>query len=122
MKNSTTIKIYEYKGCSSCKKALKWLDAHSIEYTAIPIRETPPTVKELKTMLAHLDGQIGKLFNTSGQDYRAQGLKDKLPDMTEAEKLKLLNSNGNLVKRPFILGKNVGTTGFKEELWSELFA
>ena len=121
MKKSATLKVYEYKNCSSCKKALKWLSAHDLPYEAIPIRETPPSLKELKAMLGYLDGNIAKMFNTSGQDYRAMGLKDKLPDMSETEKLKLLNSNGNLVKRPFVLGENTGITGFKEELWEPLF-
>ena len=121
MKHSATLKIYEYKNCSTCKKALKWLDAKGLDFQAYPIRETPPSVAELKTMLAHHEGNISKLFNTSGQDYRAMGLKDKLGDLSEAEKLELLHSNGNLVKRPFILGPNSGTTGFKEDLWTELF-
>lgn len=113
------LKVYEYKNCGTCKKALKYLEAQGIDYKAIPIRETPPKKTELKKMLGFLDGEIKKLFNTSGQDYRAMGLKDKVANMTEKEAFELLSQNGNLVKRPFLLSDNWGTVGFKEELWQE---
>lgn len=109
------MKIYTYAGCSTCKKALKWLDAHGISYENLPIRERPPTQKELKTMLGYLGGDRQRLFNTSGQDYRALGLKDTLPSMSDAEAMKILAGNGNLVKRPFLLGDGFGLVGFKEE-------
>ena len=115
------MKIYTYKNCSTCRKATKFLDAQGIAYTEIPIREQPPTTAELKKMLGHLDGKLKKLFNTSGRDYREQKLKDTLPTMSTAEALDLLRSNGNLVKRPFVLSKGTGTVGFKEEAWRKLF-
>lgn len=111
------LKVYEYKNCGTCKKALKFLEAQGIEYKAIPIRETPPKKTELKKMLGFLDGEIKKLFNTSGQDYRAMGLKDKIASMTEKEAFELLSQNGNLVKRPFVLTDTWGTVGFKEDTW-----
>ncbi|PCJ52214.1 MAG: ArsC family transcriptional regulator [Candidatus Hydrogenedentota bacterium] len=115
------LRIYTYKNCDTCRKALKFLDAHNIQYTNIPIREQPPTKAELKKMLGYLDGELKRLFNTSGMDYRSMNLKDTLPTMTTKEAIELLNKNGNLVKRPFILGATTGTVGFKKEDWRELF-
>lgn len=111
--------VYLYQKCSTCRDAIKWLDQHGVQYTAKPIRETPPSVAELKSALELMDGNIRKLFNTSGMDYRAQGLAERLPRMTEDEAIALLTSNGNLVKRPFVIGKGVALTGFKPELWSK---
>lgn len=113
------LKVYAYKGCSTCRNATKWLTQHHIAFEEIPIRETPPSVRELKTMLASQGGDLKRLFNTSGQDYRALGIKDKLPSMTTDEVLQLLSTNGNLIKRPFTLNEatSVGLVGFKEEEW-----
>ena len=72
-------------------------------------------------MLGYLDGDIKKLFNTSGVDYRAINLKEKLPKMSDAEALELLGRNGNLVKRPFVVSGDSGTVGFREEVWREMF-
>ena len=115
------MKVYEYKGCSTCRNALKFLDSKKISYTKIPIRENPPTFTELKKALKFLNGDTKKLFNTSGQDYKALNLKDKLPAMNEEDKLKLLNSNGNLVKRPFVISPDFVLVGFKEEDWKKVF-
>lgn len=117
-----TMKLYTYAKCGTCRKAVKWLAAEGIEAEEIPIRETPPNKGELKQMLAHLDGELKRLFNTSGQDYRALNLKEKLGEMTESEAFDLLSQNGNLVKRPFVLTETEGTTGFKEEEWQRLFS
>ena len=114
------MKIYTYSGCSTCKKATKWLDARGVEYDERAIRETPPTKPELKAMLGYL-GDRKKLFNVSGRDYRDQGMKDRLPGMTDAEVFDVLASNGNLVKRPFVLGADFGFVGFKESAWAERF-
>jgi Spx/MgsR family transcriptional regulator len=111
------IKIYTYKQCSTCRKAMQHLAERCVEAKEIPIRDTPPTVAELKKMLDALDGDIKKLFNKSGQDYRALNLKDKLPTMTQAAALKLLSTNGNLVRRPFaFIGRN-GVVGYDKETW-----
>ena len=115
-----SLKIYEYKNCGTCRKALKFLDAKAVKYEKIAIREQAPSVDELKLMLESM-GALKKLFNTSGQDYRKLGIKDQLAEMSTEEALELLNSNGNLVKRPFVLGDDVATVGFKEETWNELF-
>lgn len=113
------LKIYEYANCSTCKKALKFLDARKIKYEKIAITETPPSLLELKKMLAYLKGDIRKLFNTSGLAYREMKLGEKLPSMSEADALKLLAANGKLIKRPFVLTANQGLVGFKQEKWEE---
>ncbi len=111
------LKVYEYKNCSTCRKALKYLEAKKIPFETRPIRETPPSKAELKKMLGYLDGESKKLFNTSGGDYKELGLKDKLAKLSLDEQLELLSQNGNLVKRPFVLGEGFGFVGFKEEEW-----
>lgn len=113
------LKIYAYSGCSTCKNALKWLKQHAIPFKEIAIRETPPSMTELKAMLGAFDGDLRRLFNTSGMDYRGLGLKDKLPAMSTDDALKMLAENGNLVKRPFAIdAKNkVHLVGFKEDEW-----
>lgn len=90
-----------------------------MDYKEIPIRDQPPSKVELKKMLGFMDNNMKKLFNTSGQDYRAMGLKDKIEDMSQEEAFKLLSENGNLVKRPFLISTDWGTVGFKEDIWSQ---
>ena len=115
------LKFYAYKNCDTCRKAIKYLDEKGVGYELIPIREQPPTKAELKTMLANHDGNIRKLFNTSGGDYKELNLKEKLPNMTDAEAINLLSKNGNLVKRPFALKAKTGVVGFNVSVWVELF-
>lgn len=117
------LKFYAYQGCTTCRNAVKWLKAHQIPFEEIAIRETPPTVKELSAMQEAREGDLRPLFNTSGQDYRAMGLKDTLPAMKKAEALKLLSEHGNLVKRPFAIdqAKGVYLVGFKEAEWEARF-
>lgn len=115
------LRVYSYKGCDSCRKAIKWLKERGIEFENLPIRETPPSMAELRKALSAYDGELKRLFNVSGQDYRALGLKDRLADMSEDESLRLLRENGNLVKRPFVLGKDSAIVGFKEAEWEERF-
>ena len=112
------MKMYSYAKCGTCVKAKKFLEEHQIKYQEIPIRETPPSIGELKKMLKWV-GELKKLFNTSGQDYRKMNRKEKLPQLSDQEALKLLSENGNLVKRPFVVGKNDGWVGFKEDIWRE---
>ena len=115
------LKVYAYQGCSTCKNALKWLKAQGIAHQEIPIRETPPSVPELRSMLAAKGDDLRPLFNTSGQDYRALGMKDKLPILSTDEALAMLAANGNLVKRPFALDESTGAhlVGFKEAEWEQ---
>jgi len=100
---------------------VKWLQARDLEFTEIPIREQPPTKAELKRMLAIYDGDLKRLFNTSGGDYRELKLGEKLPAMSEIEALDLLATSGNLVKRPFLLTEKAGLVGFKEPEWEVHF-
>ena len=110
--------IYTYAKCSTCRNAVKWLREQGIEFTEKPIRETPPSQAEFKRMLGYQDGNLKKLFNTSGGDYREMKLGPKLPDMPDKEAFELLAQNGNLVKRPFLLTDSVGLVGFKADVWS----
>lgn len=117
-----SIKIYEYSKCGTCRKALKYLKDHQINFHNIPIVETPPSLEELKTMLGYLKAKglkINQLFNTSGLVYKEMGLSKKINSMSEEELLALLAANGKLIKRPFVLLENDGLVGFKEEEWKE---
>jgi len=114
------IRIYEYEGCSTCRKALKFLDARGVPYERAPIVEIPPSKEELKTMLG-LVGDVRRLFNVSGRLYREMGLAARLKSMKEEEALALLARHGKLIKRPFVLLKDRGLLGFKEDEWSAAF-
>lgn len=111
----------EYPPCSTCKKAKKWLDDHGISYTDRHIKENNPSYQELKNWLEGSGLPVKKFFNTSGLQYRALELKDKLPGMSVEEQLRLLATDGMLVKRPVLVtddGKVL--TGFKEKEWEEI--
>jgi arsenate reductase len=116
------VKIYTYKGCSTCKKATKFLKDQGINFEELPIRGQPPSPEELRKMLKQKQGDLCKLFNTSGLDYRELELGKKLAEMTEAEAIELLAGNGNLVKRPFVFIGSKGTVGFKQDEWELLLA
>lgn len=119
-----SVKVYEYANCSTCKKALKFLDTKKVDYAKIAIVDKPPTEAELKKMLQYLKAEgktIKNLFNTSGQLYREMNMSEKLKtDVSEAELLKLLSKHGKLIKRPFILTDDTGTVGFNEDEWKKL--
>ena len=117
-----TLKFYEYSGCSTCKKAQKFLDAKHIIYKKIAIRDAPPTRTELKKMLSFNEGDTKKLFNVSGQDYRRLNIKDKIKTINATEAIDLLANNGNLIKRPFIIDDTWGAVGFKEDIWQQHFS
>ena len=108
-----------YPKCSTCQKAKKWLDANHISYEERHIVEENPTYEELKLWYENGDLPLKKFFNTSGMLYKEQKLKDKLPDMSEEEQLRLLATDGMLVKRPLIVKENLVLTGFKEKEWTE---
>ncbi len=116
-----SLRVFAYKNCDTCRKALKFLAERKIAHEVIAIREHPPTVKELRAMLGHV-GDLRRLFNTSGGDYKAMNLKTKLPAMPADQALALLAGNGNLVKRPFALAKNSGVVGFKPDEWERFLA
>jgi len=115
------LKVYAYKNCDTCRRAKKFLEANEIKHELFPIREQPPTKSELRAMLACYVGNIRKLFNTSGGDYKSLNMKEKLPNMTDCEAINLLSKNGNLIKRPFAIRGGVGAVGFNEAAWGELF-
>lgn len=126
VRSFSMMKVYEYKNCSTCVKALKFLDGKKIAYERLPIVDQPPTLAELKRMNEYLKaagGTFKNLFNTSGQMYRELDISAKLKDgMTENEAMKLLAANGKLIKRPFVLTDKTGTVGFKPDVWTKLFA
>ncbi len=113
------MKIYVYHKCSTCRKALQWLDRHGLDYADLPIVETPPSAEELRFMLESYEGVVRKLFNTSGLLYRGMQLKDRLPGMSVEDSLTLLQSNGMLIKRPFVLAESFGLVGFREAVWEK---
>lgn len=93
------------------------MDENGLEYEEKAIRETPPSVEELTFAMKSFSGDLRRLFNTSGTDYRDLGLKNKLSSMSEAAAIELLAANGNLVKRPFAINGTKVLTGFKAEIW-----
>jgi len=114
-------RIYEYSKCSTCRNALRFLDRNNVIYEKVPIVETPPTKAELRKMLAAQNGDLKKLFNTSGELYREMNIGAKLGSMTQDQALDLLAANGKLVKRPFVLTGDTGLVGFKEDEWKKIF-
>ena len=112
------LKIYTLAQCSTCRDATKWLRARGVPFDERAIRETPPTLAELRAMRAAHDGNLRKLFNSSGLEYRALKLAEKLPTLAESDQLALLAGNGSLVTRPFLIGAGVALVGFDEEKWA----
>ncbi|MBQ8279110.1 MAG: arsenate reductase family protein [Roseburia sp.] len=111
--------VLVYRKCSTCMKALKWLEENHIEFEERPIVEQNPTYEELKAWYQMSGMPLKKFFNTSGLLYKDMQLKDKLPQMSEEEQLELLATNGMLVKRPLVVGDGFVLTGFKESEWEE---
>ena len=109
----------EYPKCTTCQKAKKFLDDHGAVYEDRHIKEQNPTADELRVWWKKSGLPLKKFFNTSGLQYKALGLKDKLPTMTEEEQLALLGTNGMLIKRPVLVGENFVLTGFRAEQWEE---
>lgn len=116
------MKVYQYSKCSTCRKALKFLNDHGVAHQSIDIVDRPPTLGELRTMLGVQQGQIRKLFNTSGEVYREMKLGERLGDMSESDALKLLSEHGKLVKRPFVISESSGLLGFNEQAWKEFIS
>lgn len=108
-----------YPKCSTCQKARKWLEEQGISFDERDIKQNNPTVEELRTWYARSGLPLKRFFNTSGMQYKALGLKDKLPDMSEEEQLALLATDGMLVKRPLLVDEDFVLTGFKQTEWEQ---
>lgn len=121
LKNKDEILFLNYPRCTTCIKARKWLESNNINFTSRHIVEENPNEKELKEIISASSYPLKRFFNTSGVLYREMNLKDKLQSMTEDEMIKLLATNGKLVKRPIIYSYNGVLVGFKEEEWKEFF-
>ena len=113
------LKFICYPKCTTCQKAKKWLDDNNIEYELRDIKLDNPTLEELTEWYKKSGLPLKKFFNTSGLLYKSLELKDKLPTMTDEEMLKLLATDGMLVKRPLLIGQDFVLVGFKEVEWKE---
>ncbi len=114
------IKIYCYSRCSTCKKALAWLDSNGYKYDLIDIKAQHPDEKTLRSLHKKSGLPLKKFFNTSGILYREMELSKKLPSMTEDQQFALLASDGMMVKRPLLVTDSAVIPGFKEDLWKEV--
>nr|WP_297886166.1 arsenate reductase family protein [uncultured Blautia sp.] len=113
------MKVLVYRKCSTCLKALKWLQAHEIVFEERAIVEENPSYEELKEWYEKSGMPLKKFFNTSGKLYKEMNLKDRLKEMSEEEQLRLLSTDGMLVKRPLVVGEGFVLTGFREKEWEE---
>ena len=113
------MKVLVYRKCSTCMKALKWLEVNQVVFDERPIKEENPSYEELKAWYEMSGLPLKKFFNTRGILYKQMKLKDKLKEMSEDEQLKLLATDGMLVKRPLVIGEDFVLTGFKEKEWEE---
>ena len=111
------LKVYCYSKCTTCKKALKWLDEHGVAYDLLDIKENHPDEETLRKYYSMSGLPLKRFFNTSGQIYRDMELSKKLPTMSDDEQFALLSTDGMIVKRPLLIGDNFVLTGFKEAEW-----
>ena len=111
--------LVEYPPCSTCQKARRWLQEHGVDFASRHIKEERPSEGELREWAACSGLPLKRFFNTSGLQYKALGLKDKLPTMTEDEQLALLATDGMLVKRPLLVADDLVLVGFREKEWDE---
>jgi arsenate reductase (glutaredoxin) len=117
--SAPSIEVFHYSKCSTCRKALKWLDEHGIEHTRVDIVERPPSKAKLERAMKLAGVELTKLFNTSGQSYRAGGWKDRLKTISKADALAALAADGKLIKRPLLLGPDFALIGFNAEQWAD---
>lgn len=115
----TSLKVYHYAKCSTCRNAIKWLQNEGRELELIPINEQPPSKSDMLDLIARSGLDSKKFFNVSGEVYKSLGLKDKLADLGEEERAELLASNGMLIKRPVVTDGERVTVGFKPELYAQ---
>lgn len=114
------LKVYCYDRCSTCKKALKWLDEKGVQFELLDIKGDHPDEASLKAFYEKSGLPLKRFFNTSGMIYREMELSKKLPDMSEEDQLNLLATDGMLVKRPLVIGDDFVLTGFKEAEWEKV--
>jgi arsenate reductase len=114
-----SVKVYQYPKCSTCRKALTWLDERGIEVEAIDITEKPPSKTALKRYWKASGLPLKKLFNTSGRSYRGGGFKDRLPSMSDDEQLAALAADGKLIKRPIVVAGDTVLVGFSADRYAE---
>ena len=113
------MKVLVYRKCSTCLKALKWLEVNQVVFDERPIKEENPSYEELKAWYEMSGLPLKKFFNTSGLLYKNMNLKEKLPSLSEEEQYDLLAEDGMLVKRPLIVAKDFVLVGFKEPEWAD---
>ncbi|HEY8945659.1 MAG TPA: arsenate reductase family protein [Polyangiaceae bacterium] len=114
-------KVFHYSKCSTCRKALAYLDAHDVDYELVDIVQTPPSKAELRRARELGGLPVQKLFNTSGQSYREGGFSARLPNLSESEALDALAADGKLVKRPLVLGSDFALVGFDPAAYAARF-
>ena len=115
------LKFFGYKKCSTCRKAEKALEKSKSDYTFVDITEEPPSKAELKRIQAQSGQPLRKMFNTSGEQYKALGMKDKIDDLSEEEMFNLLAGNGRLIKRPLTTDGKKSTVGFDEKVFTGIW-
>jgi len=116
------ITVYQYPKCSTCRRALKWLDAQGITYRSIDLVAAPPSRAELDRIRKQAGVPVKKMFNTAGESYRAGGWKDRLAATSDADAIGALAADGKLIKRPLLVGDGVALVGFDEDAWAEALA
>jgi arsenate reductase len=121
MSETKRIEVFHYPNCSTCRKALKWLDEQGIEHTRVDIVEHPPSKAKLDKVLKLAGVELRKLFNTSGQSYKAGNWKDRIGEISKPDALAALAADGKLIKRPVVLADGFALVGFDVEKWSEHF-
>jgi arsenate reductase len=119
MSAAEPIEIYQYPNCSTCRKALKWLDAQGVVYRSVDIVTHPPSKTTLAKAMKLAGVELRKLFNTSGQSYRQGDWKHKLTEISTAEALAALAADGKLIKRPLVVGESVALIGFRPDDWAQ---
>lgn len=110
-----SVTVYQYPKCSTCRKALKWLDEHGVAFETIDITEKPPSKAALKRHWKASGLPLKKFFNTAGQSYRNGGFKDRLPEMSEGDQLGALAADGKLIKRPIVIAGDTVLVGFSAD-------
>lgn len=115
------ITVYQYPRCSTCRKALKWLEARGVAHETVDLVAEPPDATTLRALWERSGLPVARFFNTSGQSYRAGGFKDLLPKMSDDEALAALAADGKLVKRPLVDGGDFTLVGFREPDWAARF-